>query len=145
MSVSASLNLRVTSHKGALISSNDMLKFIINGGWNIRKNGKIEYLPLGDGDMFDWKTGELSDKELYELILGKERSGEIIGFIIYWGNMDIGGSVLLHSPNEISISLLINRQKINDNITDVNWYITKILPCFMNDSIRVESWSFSQY
>ena len=51
----------------------DVLKIFQQIGWYIyNPQGKVEYLPIGDDDEYDWQCDEISESELYDIISKKE-------------------------------------------------------------------------
>lgn len=50
----------------------DVLKIFQQIGWDIyNPHGKVEFLPIGDGDEYDWQCKEISESELYDIISKK--------------------------------------------------------------------------
>ena len=50
----------------------DILRIFQQIGWHIHNpQGKVEYLPIGDGDKYDWQCDEISESELYDVISKK--------------------------------------------------------------------------
>ena len=50
----------------------DVLKIFQQIGWYIyNPQGKVEYLPIGDDDEYDWQCDEISESELYDIISKK--------------------------------------------------------------------------
>ena len=48
----------------------EILKIFQQIGWYIyNPQGKVEYLPIGDDDEYDWQCDEISESELYDIIL----------------------------------------------------------------------------
>lgn len=144
MSTLASINIKLSKKKSGSISAVSILKALIIHGWILMNNGKILYLPLGDEDNYDWQENELSEPEFFRIVERKEKKNEIIGVGMTWKDTSIGGTILIHSALDISFSLTTNRRRLVNNITDVNWYLERILPCLETDSMTVEQFKFSQ-
>ena len=148
MGVSASIDIKIISKGEFNITSMYLIECLINKGWEIKDtNNKICYLPLNDDDMFDWQEDIFSDTKFTELVFQKENIQEIIGLNIFWSNSNIGISLLIYPNHEISLMLSINRVKINnatEDITDVSWYLEKVIPCFNTDNICIENIMFTQ-
>lgn len=148
MSIFASIDISIASRLGYSITSIDIINTLINNGWKIRNENKIYYLPIGDNDNFDWQDNEISEKEFFSIAKQKDQNNEIIGVALIWKDSKIGGTLLIYPEHKFSINLTINLKKLNNNIkcriTDVNWYLEKILPFFENDTTTVENFSFIQ-
>ena len=144
MSTLASIDIKLSRKKAFPISSESIIKALILSGWNAVNNGKILYLPLGDEDDFDWQEKALNQSDIFSIIEQKERNNEIVGVGITWKDTAIGGTLLINPAFDISFSLTINRKRLFDNVTDVNWYLERLLPCLETDLMTVEHFSFSQ-
>lgn len=145
MSASASINISIAKRREISFSVVDIIKILLNNGWNIINDNKILYLPLGDNDKFDWQYTPMNENDFFDLIKQKELATEIIGVGLIWENSSIGGTILINSSCDILFSLTINRKKIFDDVTDVNWYLERLLTFFETDLVTVESFSFKQY
>jgi len=135
MSISASIDLKLISKSNSNFSSKQVINEMVAKGWKIEKNNKIFYLPLGDDDLYDWQEKNSKDIDIWRIISRKETLQEVIGINLYWRDTDIGLSTLIFNNTEISFSISINRVKINlaeFDITDINWYLERIVPCFTN-------------
>lgn len=144
MSIEASVNIKLSKRGNQSISSSQIVRSLINGGWNIKKDGKVLYLPLGDDDDFDWQEDVLSEADFLKLAQEKEQVNEIIGIGLFWNDTETGGTLLLYSDCSISFSATINRKVLMNNITDVNWYLEKIIPCLEIASLGIEHFTFTQ-
>ena len=52
----------------------DILKIFQQIGWDIyNSQGKVEYLPIGDEDEYNWQCEDISEIELYNIISEKKR------------------------------------------------------------------------
>ncbi len=144
MSITASIDIKLSCKEQKIMTSQEILKRFINNGWAVKNNDKILYLPLGDDDMFEWLDDLVNESELFEIIAKKEQANEIIGVGLTWRDTNIGGTILIYPNFDLTINLTINRRKLFNDITDVNWYLEKIISCFDNSAVDVESFSFSQ-
>ena len=62
----------------------DVLKIFQQIGWYIyNPQGKVEYLPIGDDDEYDWQCDEISESELYDII-SKKIAGKEQGCIQFF-------------------------------------------------------------
>ena len=91
-------------------------------GWEFA-DGKAEYLPLHDDDMFDWQAAPVPAEEVLAIVTEKQRCGELCGVILYHQDSDRGFSLLAKNTAEIMLNLTINRKTVCDDFTDVSWYI----------------------
>jgi len=142
MSVSASIDITLAKK---LPSSIKLISSLIAKGWRITNRGRVHFLPLGDKDDYDWKEQEIPEAQLYDMIRQKESCKEKVGISIYWMNTDTGMDVLFLSERSIAFSLTINRRVLFDRITDVNWYLERILPGLMGVDIVLEGFEFVQW
>ena len=69
---------------------------------------------------------------------------EIIGAGLTWKETSIGGTMLIHPNLDISFSLTTNRKRVSNNITDVIWYLERILPYLETDLMTVQQFTFRQ-
>ncbi len=115
-------------------------------GWNYRNtDGSIQYLPVDDDGMFNWQSGNLADSAFFEIARKKCVGYEIVGFVIYQAESNIGMDVLFNQNNTISFSLLINRKKTASNRTDVSWYIDSIVHAInLAPELHIESIKFEE-
>ncbi len=143
MSISATIDISILKNDRYHFSVQDLLHEMLRNDWNIKKNGKICYLPFNDKD-FDWIEEDISETDFLEIASKKEEKNEIIGVIFYWKNTDIGMSMLLFQDYQITFQITINRRKLNTmlDITDVNWYFKNIIVCF--DKFKIIEINFSQ-
>ena len=159
MSIQASLNLRVVQHTKPLswiiLPSSKIIQLLVDYGWNlINKDGNVTYIPPHDDEDYNWTTSPMSEKMIMKIIEEKEKLNEIVGIILTWQNTEIVGKILLwpekqigKKKTDISMALCFeaDRKMIdNTNVTDVNWYLTKLLPAFNRGNTRVEYFSYDE-
>lgn len=143
MSISASLDIKLF---GKNINPVDIFKHLINYGWKIEDNGKKVFLPVHDNSMFNWQSeSEIEDFEIINILNKKNSIGEILGISLSWLNTNIGGEFLINQDLHIIVSLSNNRQINNYEMTDFDWYLSKIIPILRTEKIYIESVIFSQY
>ncbi len=94
MSVSASIDISILKNNIYNFSAKDLIAIMINNNWDVKKEDKVCYLPLGD-NLFEWTEKNISYSELMELVTQKEENSETIGLILYWKNTNIGVSMLI--------------------------------------------------
>jgi hypothetical protein len=114
-------------------------------GWSFNYDGAVFYLPIGDNDAFDWQRDEISDDALFDSLKEKEKNGELIGVTLIWKNTGIGGEFLFRLDGSMSIILSINRKKVEQGFTDINWYLSRIIPALTAGNINIESFEFSEH
>ena len=127
----------------------DLVNLFNELGWKYYDTEKkIEYLPWGDDDNFDWQKKFLSERELQELIDNKQNIGEQIGLSLYYGDSKEGVTLLAKSTKEIVILLNINRRTIDnhrDSITDIEWYFDKIIYRLKGSKCPIDYIKFEDY
>lgn len=145
MSKSVSLSIKFNKSKSYYLI--DIIKTFLKVGWNLRdKEGKVSYLPVGDKDDFEWQHSDiLTDSDIFNNIIQKERVNEWVGIMLYWGNTDIGVTFLAESIDNVIVSPEINRKRFFDNFTDINWYINSIIIGLKKENIEIESFLFEEY
>ena len=121
----------------SLSNAKGVIKSFLKNGWEIRRENKIYYLPIDD-EMFNWQEENITDEKLFQIIEQKELQNEIVGLVFYFNSCDTGVSMLMFSHNKISFSLNIERLKLNlkEDVTNVNWYLRRIIPCFGYNEIE---------
>lgn len=149
MSISASFDFALVSSQAKTISAVDTIQRMLQFGWVLNDGGVVSYLPLGDKDDYDWQRANITLEELLPILREKERQDEIIGVSMTWKDTDIGGVFLFRNDGEISISLSINRKVVDGNaggeVTDVSWYLTKLLPAFSQGDLITESFLYKEH
>lgn len=148
MSVVSSINISFIRNDVYDFTIIDLINAMLINNWKMVRNEKICYLPLGDDDLFDWNEKRILESELCDIVKQKEVSKEIVGIVFYWENTDIGLSMLIFQDYQISFSININRVKIDFSnvidITDVSWYLEKIIPCFNSKKFKIQNLNFSE-
>ncbi len=141
MSNSVSLDISLTSKNNCFIE--DIIRTLLNNDWYIVKNKQTTYLPIGDNDMYDWTSKEVTEQELFNIIKIKEDQNEIIGLELYYLNSEIGFHLLIFNTKELTLMIDINKKYINKEmgILDFNWYIEKIIPC-LHEKFNVSEYKF---
>ena len=148
MSVSASINIQLGKMNINRVSAIQLIKTFIRNKWRIQWNNNISYLPVGDDD-FDWQSDKISIEELVNIVEEKESRGELIGILMLWDSTEFGVELLIHSELELSFNLSVNRKVItyakNTHITDINWYLEKIVIPLKENNYIIEYFSFDEY
>ncbi len=142
MSVSASIDIKLSEISNERFPAIKILRNLINYGWTFNDNEKVSYLPIGDMDSYNWQTGKIKEGDLFKAIIEKESNGEIVGVVLTWRESGIGGSCLIWNDKSISFNITINRKLVEgSDRTDFDWYLTKILPALNKDNLNVKSFS----
>ena len=145
MSISASIDIKIALPDRVTASKIIIIQKLLDFGWTFNDYGKVSYLPIGDEGNFNWHIDNISVEKLMMILKEKEKRNEIIGIVMTWKETDIGGNVLLIKNGGISLCLTINRRVLVDSsITDINWYLVRILPAFCQDDLIVESFSYKE-
>lgn len=149
MSISASIDIKLIKY----ISSIRIIQELSNFGWTLNHRGKMSYLPINDNGMFNWTDEDFCEESLIKILKQKEKLGELIGVGMVWQDINIGGEFLFYPSDkldgQISIILSMNRKILQINthlkITDVNWYLIKLLPPLNKGDFNVEFYSYSEH
>lgn len=81
MAKEAFIEMNCSRFSDKLVDIIDLFKEI---GWTYyNPEHKIEYLPLGDDDDYDWQIESMSDRKLKKLLKKKQENKEIIGISLY--------------------------------------------------------------
>lgn len=124
----------------------DVLKIFQQIGWYIyNSQGKVEYLPIGDDDEYDWQCDEISESELYDIISKKIAGKEQIGInLFYYGGTE-GISLIANNTSQILLSITINRKTIKGKYTDMSWYLENIIYKLLKIDVRLLSYKIEEY
>lgn len=127
----------------------DLINLFNELGWKYyNTEKKIEYLPIGDDDAFDWQEKFLSEDELQELINYKQNNFERVGLNLYYENSEEGLTLLIKNTKEIIINLSINRKTVENNresITDIGWYFNNIIQKLKERECPIDYIKFEEY
>ena len=124
----------------------DVLKIFQQIGWYIyNPQGKVEYLPIGDDDEYDWQCDEISESELYDIISKKIAGKEQIGINLFYCNGPEGISLMAANTSQIILSITINRKTIKGKYTDMSWYLENIIYKFLSSDVRLLSYKIEEY
>ncbi|MEK4367583.1 hypothetical protein [Paenibacillus sp. FSL R5-0473] len=130
MSVSISIEISLSKQ----ISRMSILRKLEDFGWSYNDQGKVTYLPIGDDNYFNWQNKSIPLEELLKILVIKDNQKELIGVAMTWKDTDVGGTFLIEENGTILMSPDINRKVLDvesyNSITDVNWYVTKLIPVF---------------
>ncbi|MBE7682941.1 hypothetical protein [Paenibacillus sp. P13VS] len=130
MSISSSIEIALSKPVARTIILQKLEEF----GWSYSDHGKVTFLPIGDVDDFDWQHECIPLEELFKILAEKDKQKELIGVVMTWRDTNIGGTFLVRENGTIIMSPDIKRRILNvesyNKITDINWYMTKLVPVF---------------
>lgn len=113
-------------------------------GWGYSEN-VIEYLPLHDDDMFEWKSEHITIEELLSIVTNKQECGELCGVALYHQGSDKGIHLLAGNTKEITVNITINRKIICGDFTDISWYIENIVAKLEEIGCLVQSLVYNEH
>lgn len=124
----------------------DVLKVFQHIGWQIfNPQNKVEYLPVGDDDNYDWQVDEISESEVFDIISNKIALKEQVGINLYFSYGIEGVSLLAYDTKQIMLSLNINKLTVKDRYTDMSWYIENIIYKLLNYGVKISSYKIEEY
>lgn len=143
MSISAWIDIHLSEQSGANLSAPDLIKQFAKEGWDyVDHNGEVTFLPLGDGDHFNWQSEVIDSACILNIIQLKQAQQEIVGIQLLWRDPEIGCDMLIFNAIHIGFSLSIARKSIENqgdiDMTDFSWYLERIFPVFKNAGLQVE-------
>ena len=142
MSRTISLDIKLDLQEKLTVIS--LLEALVSSGLNPIINDTINCLPIDDNEMYNWTKIKGCISELYDIVSVKEKDNEVIGVDLYWNNTDVGVTLLIFNPHDISFSIDINVKYFDQKtqLIDFNWYSSKILLA-LNDAFNVTQYTFS--
>ena len=124
----------------------DILMIFQQIGWHIHNpQGKVENLPIGDDDKYDWQCDEISESELYDVISKKIEGKEQIGVNLFYCNGTEGISLMAYNTSQTILSITINRKTNKGKYTDMSWYFENIVYKLLNADVRLLSYKIEEY
>lgn len=130
MSVSSSIEICLSKQLSGMTILSKLEKY----GWSYNDHGHATFLPIGDDDDYCWQHVSIPKEELLKILSTKEKQRELIGVGMTWKDTNIGGTFLIRENGNFLMSPDINRKVVEgesySNITDINWYMTKLIPVF---------------
>lgn len=113
-------------------------------GWSYSEN-VIEYLPLHDDDMFEWKSENITIEELLSIVTNKQECGELCGVALYHQGSDKGIHLLAGNTKEITVNIIVNRKTICGDFTDISWYIENIVAKLEEIGCLIQSLVYNEH
>ncbi|WP_042202650.1 hypothetical protein [Paenibacillus camerounensis] len=143
MSISAWIDIYLSEQSGAKLSALDLMKQFAKEGWDYAdRNGEVTFLPLGDGDHFNWQSEAVDSDCILNIIELKQAQQEMVGIQLLLRDSEIRCDMLMFNTTRIGFSLSIARKSIGIQVgidmTDFSWYLKRILPVFKNAGLQVE-------
>ncbi|WP_342565754.1 hypothetical protein NST84_11785 [Paenibacillus sp. FSL R7-0345] len=143
MSISAWIDIHLSEQSSTNLSAQDLIKQFVKEGWDyVNHNGEVTFLPLGDGDHFNWQSEVMNSACILNIIELKQAQQEIVGIQLLRRDSDIGCDMLLFNANHIGFSLSIARKSVENqgeiDMTDFSWYLERVLPVFKYAGLQVE-------
>jgi hypothetical protein len=149
MSVDASIDIKFSKSLHENISPIKIIRMLLDYGWTFNDYGKVSYLPVGDNDDYDWQREEMSTETLIDILMIKEHNHEDVVVTMTWQDTNIGGIFSFRKNGHLSINLVMNRKMYSDGnsieMTDVNWYLSKLLPVLNQKDLRVEHFAYEEH
>jgi hypothetical protein len=140
MSHAAGINISMSSKTKSTI---ELIEILLNNGWSVKDQGHISYLPLDDEDAFNWQHVAIpSWPKIVETLKQKEKNREMIGLVMTWKDVNIGGEFLFFPDGrQLAISWSVNRRTLKHctDFTDHSWYLSRILTPLLKECIVIES------
>lgn len=121
-----------------------LIKELVHLGWTLNNFGSTYYLPLHDRNEFNWQIENISDDELFSILENKHALDEMIGISMLWKESNSGGEFLFYK-DKLIFSITVNRQIFLENITNVNWYLEKIIPCILKRQMTITHIKFDEH
>ena len=135
--------LDCSSYSKSLI---DILKALKKIEWGIyNREGKVEYLPVGDDGEYDWQWEKMSETKFYDIISTKIANKEQVGVDLFYNSGVEGISLLAYTTNQITLSISINRRLMDERHTDMVWYLRNIVYRLMDIGVELLSYSLKEY
>ena len=151
MSVDRMFTISFAKSDSANLSAEKIINCFLDFGWSLYSSqGEIIYTGLGDSDDFEYLTERISKIEYLNIAKQKELQDEVIAFSLFFeeNSSRYRINVLIVPKFQIVISPSDGTRKMSNptfGILDVNWYLSKILPPFLNANVQIEAYSFQQY
>ena len=119
------------------------LNSLLSAGWEMNDHGKIVILPLGDDDAFDWCEHRPETGDVWDVFRSKLEAEEPLGVALTWQQTQSGGMFLFSPSGVVTFTPSINRRRLDDSdVSDVSWYLPKLLGAFSISGTRLASWSW---
>jgi hypothetical protein len=119
----------------------EILSLLFEVGWGYDYHGEIAYLPVGDDELFNWRTKPLDGwSRVQSLIDTKAQNNEPVGLGLAWRDSQVGGTFYLKPQGEMMVVLDADRPRLEgcDDFTDMSWYLSRILRPLIAGGIPIQ-------
>jgi hypothetical protein len=142
LDLGAFFTISVAVHEPQLV----LVEALIDLGWSPIDNGGVSYLPLNDLDQFDWQHVPLEAlADVHAVLRQKAQAGETVGIVLTWAQSGVGGEFLFSPDGTTVFSASVNRKVVAAQVTDVTWYIERLLPALHRPPhTMVTQWSWRE-
>lgn len=124
----------------------DILKIFQQIGWTIHNSqGKVEYLPIGDNDDYDWQCKKIEEINFYDIVTNKVANNELVGVNLFFNYGDEGISLLAYDTTQVTLGISINRRLIDERHTDMIWYLKNIIYKFRDYGVELLSYRIEEF
>lgn len=131
MSVDSGLRFSVEPRLASSGTAPSLLLFqgLVRDGWRLNDHGSIVFLARGDDDDFDWQSCDRGEESsVWAELEWKAQHQETLGLVLTWHEENVGGEFIVRPGLSLSMSLSINRRMTARGITDVSWYLDRLVP-----------------
>lgn len=123
----------------------DILKVFQQIEWGLyNPQGRIEYLPVGDDDEYNWQCEIMPEIRFYDIINDKIANKELVGVRLFYNNGDESISLLAYDTKQIILGIE-NRKTIDERHTDMIWYLKNIIYKLFEQGIRLLSYKLEEF
>ncbi len=140
MSISGSIAVKFYEQEG--YSAIGCIRLLLDNGWRFGNDAGLSYLPLGDGDNYDWQEMRDNDPKIWDVLAEKEKCDEQIGIWMTWGDTGIGGNFIFGEDLEFFV-ILAHHVLGSSRFTDFSWFTSRLLPA-LDSKWQIESYSCSE-
>ena len=110
---------------------------------------KLSFAAVISAEVSVQYTVSASESDLYALIERKRQRKELVGLVLYYRDTEYGITLLADSTSQILIMPNINRKTLieddSESITDVSWYIERIIQKLIWYNCGVDAFKFEEY
>jgi len=119
----------------------EVLKAIKQYGWEFTEGNQTSYLPLSNGEEFNWQYSTINFDELWNLIQKKDLFCETIGVSLTWKNSQIGGQIIFDTKSNLLFNVCLNPKYIIPQIglVDTSWYLERLISPILQQGIKISS------
>jgi hypothetical protein len=102
-------------------------------------------VPVGE-DSSEWNLVASNNIEDVKLLFRtKMRVQEVFGIRLWWEGGAVGGEFLILPNCEVVFSPTMNRVTLGQRVTDVSWYLERVLPIFVREGgVVLDSWTWRE-